>query len=175
MWRIDGPQGNEAAKIKWELPPYTRGRVLDIGCGPFKAFPHFIGVDNGHHDREFGWENKADLIMPGDKLDLIASASCDAVFSSHLLEHFPYEKVPAVLKEWTRVIKTGGHLILYVPDRSLYPNVGQPGANPDHRWDPEYESVVRAMDKVERGWDLVDYQLRDGDNEYSGFYVFRML
>ena len=48
-WRLEDPQGNEAAKIKYEIVPYTRGQGLDIGCGPFKAFPHFIGVDNGHH------------------------------------------------------------------------------------------------------------------------------
>ena len=47
VWRIDDPQGNEAQKIMWELVKYTRGRVLDIGCGNFKAFPHFIGLDNG--------------------------------------------------------------------------------------------------------------------------------
>ena len=45
-WDIKTSEGNEAEKIKWELVPYTRGLGLDIGCGPCKAFPHFIGVDN---------------------------------------------------------------------------------------------------------------------------------
>ena len=62
-WKIDAPQGNESSKIRWELVPFMNGRVLDLGCGPYKTFPHFIGVDNGHHDSAFGWQNKADLIV----------------------------------------------------------------------------------------------------------------
>ena len=48
-WRLNDPQGNEAAKIKYDIVPYTRGKGLDVGCGGFKAYQHFIGVDNMHH------------------------------------------------------------------------------------------------------------------------------
>ena len=47
VWKADDPQGNESGKIRWELVKWTRGRGLDVGCGPNKAFPHMIGVDNG--------------------------------------------------------------------------------------------------------------------------------
>lgn len=173
-WKADGPQGNESAKIRWEIVPYTRGRVLDLGCGPYKAFNHFIGVDNGHHAQMFGHQFKPDLVSECDKLSLIASQSCDAVFSSHLLEHFDYEKVPDILKEWTRVIRPGGHLILYVPDEDEYPKVGQPGANPDHRWDVNYELLVDAMESVSRGWDMVEFEKRNQGDEYSLLAIFRM-
>ena len=36
-WRLDDPQGAEVGKVKYDLIPYVRGRVLDIGCGPFKT------------------------------------------------------------------------------------------------------------------------------------------
>ena len=49
VWNINDPQGNEAAKVKYEIVEFTRGSGLDLGCGPFKLYPHFIGVDNGHH------------------------------------------------------------------------------------------------------------------------------
>ena len=39
-------RGNESGKIRWEIVPYTRGHGLDIGCGPHKAFLHFIGCDS---------------------------------------------------------------------------------------------------------------------------------
>ena len=29
VWKADDPQGNEAGKIRWELPKWTRGRGLD--------------------------------------------------------------------------------------------------------------------------------------------------
>lgn len=171
MWRSDGPQGNEAAKVKWELPPYTRGRVLDIGCGPYKTFPHFVGIDNGHHDAAFGWQSRPDLkVDSAADLGLIATASCDAVFSSHLLEHFEYAAVPAVLAEWMRVVKIGGHLILYLPDEDDYPKVGERGANPDHKWNVNVERVMRAMPD---GFDLVRFEKRNAGDEYSLFFVFR--
>jgi predicted SAM-dependent methyltransferase len=175
-WRIDGPQGNEAAKIRWELVPYMNGRCLDLGCGPFKAFPHFIGVDNGHHDNAFGWQNKADVLVDScEKLSLFADESADMVFSSHLLEHIDYEKVPSALSEWMRVLRKGGHLCLYVPDEEEYPKVGEPGANPDHKWNVNYEKVVNAAESIPYGWDLIEFEKRNKTDEYSLFFVFKKL
>src|SRR5438105_2134575 len=102
MWRATDPQGNESAKVKYDIVRYTRGRVLDIGCGPDKAFPHFIGVDNYHHMREFGIPMKPDLVMDADDLSLIARGSVNAVYSSHTLEHM--EDPLKCLKEWWRVL-----------------------------------------------------------------------
>jgi predicted SAM-dependent methyltransferase len=113
VWKIDNPQGNEAAKVKYEVVEYTRGRGLDLGCGPFKLYSHFTGVDNGHH-----WGTQgADIVQDCETLDMFASQSCDFVFSSHLLEHI--EDYKAALKEWWRVIKPGGHLILYLPHKRV--------------------------------------------------------
>jgi ADP-heptose:LPS heptosyltransferase/predicted SAM-dependent methyltransferase len=171
VWALEGKQGNEAAKIRWELVPYTRGNVLDLGCGPFKAFPHFIGVDNGHHDREFGWQNKANIhVEDCERLSLFASGSMDAVFSSHLLEHI--EKPDRALKEWWRVIRSGGYLCLYLPHKDLYPNIGTPGANPDHRHDFHPNDIIRLME-TNGGWDLVRNEDRNEGEEYSFFQVYK--
>lgn len=40
----------------------------------------------------------------------------DEILASHVLEHFPYEKVPDVLRDWVRVLKPGGVLKIAVPD-----------------------------------------------------------
>lgn len=171
MWSIENANCNESQKIRWELVPYTRGRVLDIGCGADKAFPHFIGVDNGHHQK-FGYTIKPDLLCDATDMKMFSDQSFDAVYSSHLLEHFPYEEVPQILKEWLRLVKDEGYLVLYLPDEDTYPKVGEPGANEDHRWNVNYQKVVGPMKELS-GWDLVDFQKRSEGDEYSLFFVFQ--
>lgn len=168
-WNAEDPQGNEAAKIRWELVPYTRGKGLDIGCGPFKAFPHFIGVDNGHH---WGLNGVNMPIESADDLSLFASQAYDFVFSSHLLEHM--EDYKKALREWWRVIRPGGHLCLYLPHKDFYPNIGQDGSNPDHKHDFAPADIVEAMKGV-GGWDLVRSENRNEEQEYSFFQVYRKL
>lgn len=170
-WDPTTNQADEASKIRWETVPYFHGRVLDIGCGRFKTFPHWIGCDSG---KEWGAYGIDVTISDADDLGLFTTASCDGVFSSHLLEHIPYEQVPKVLAEWCRVTKDGGHIMLYVPDEDEYPKVGEPGANPDHKWNVNYDKIIECMDKVPRGWDLVEYQKRNGGHEYSLWFVFKL-
>lgn len=171
-WSMETSRGDEASKIRWELVPYMRGRALDIGCGLFKVFPHFIGVDNGHHWGHQGVDVRVDS---AEKLDIFADASCDCVFSSHLLEHIPYERVAATLTEWFRVLKPGGYMCLYLPAEGDYPSVGEEGANPDHKWNCNYQRVVDAAEQVKCSWDLLDFQERHLGNEYSLFFVFQKL
>lgn len=46
----------------------------------------------------------------------LPDASADVVLSVHILEHFYHWEVPAVLKEWARLLKPGGHIIIEMPD-----------------------------------------------------------
>lgn len=171
MWKATDPQGNEAAKVKYDIVPYTRGRGLDLGCGPFKAFPHFIGVDNGHHAKEFGWQIKPDVSVDTcENLDVFGSQSLDFVFSSHLLEHIVDTK--KTLKEWWRVIKPGGHLVLYLPHKDLYPNMGQEGANPDHKHDFLPADITETMRAI-GDWHLVVNETRGDGQEYSFLQVYK--
>ena len=92
-WDINGPQGNESGKIKWEIVKWTRGRGLDLGCGYQKTFPHFIGVDNGRDGVLYGNPSNPDVrCETAAELPMFASGSMDFVFASHLLEHFPAER-----------------------------------------------------------------------------------
>lgn len=171
VWRKEDPQGAESLKIKWELVPYTRGRGLDLGCGPRKTFPHFIGVDSCADTQLFGIPIKPDVkVDTCERLWLFADASMDFVFSSHLLEHIKDHR--SALKEWWRVIKQGGHLCLYLPHKKLYPNVGEPGANPDHKHDFLPEDIVQVM-KGLGGWELLRNEDRNDGQEYSFFQVYK--
>jgi ADP-heptose:LPS heptosyltransferase/predicted SAM-dependent methyltransferase len=166
-WSLDGPQGFESRKIKYLLPKYTRGRVLEIGCGMEKAFPHFIGYDSGHH---FG-RGAADVIGEANNLELFASNSFDAVFSSHVLEHMP--DMQAAVDEWGRVIKLGGYLCLYVPSANLYPLCGEEGANPDHKHDIYPNDLQALLENSAQHWVIEEFEERGAGNEYSIFAVAR--
>lgn len=171
VWTIDTPQGSESKKIIWETVPYTRGRGLDVGCGPMKLFPQSIGVDNDKDVTLFGQSpSEADLKCSADDMSIIASQSMDYVFSSHMLEHFDDFEKP--LKEMWRVVKQGGYLLLYLPHRDFYPNIGKEGANPDHKHDFTPQDIIAAMKKL-GGWDCVEKQDRNEGDEYSFFLVFK--
>lgn len=170
-WTLETSQGLESRKICAFIVPYTRGRVLDVGCGNEVAWPHFVGVDNGHH---FGRGAATIMVKDATDLSLFASGSWDSVFSSHTLEHI--EDTRAALTEFWRVIRPGGHLVLYLPDKRHYPNIGEPGANTDHRHDFIPDDIIEHMRAVAEGaghgWTLVENEVRTGSNEYSMFLVF---
>jgi ADP-heptose:LPS heptosyltransferase len=120
-WSKETSKGNEASKCRHRVLPFLRGIGVDIGCGPDKIHHKAIGVD-----KNLG----SGICHTGENLPMFADGSLDYVFSSHCLEDLG--DTEAILKEWWRVLKVGGHLVLYLPHKDLYPNVGQPGANPAH-------------------------------------------
>lgn len=84
---------------------YLSGRVLDIGAGPDLVCPHAVPFDQEHGDA-----NKIDQYFEAE--------SFDTVHSSHSLEHM-LDPVDA-LHRWWSLVKTGGFLIIVVPDEYLY-------------------------------------------------------
>lgn len=176
-WTLETSQGFESDKIASLCVPYLQGKFLDLGCGMRTVWPTAIGVDSGG---TFGPNSSG---IKGDIADLsmFKDETMDGIFSSHALEDFPREQVPTVLREWARVLKVGGHLVLYVPSANLYPRIGQSGANPAHRWDiypGDVENILKEMaaggSKNQRiGWTLLESEERGGSNEYSLFIVVR--
>ncbi|WPC23750.1 methyltransferase domain-containing protein [Brachyspira hyodysenteriae] len=61
-----------------------------------------------------GYIQKADIISNGDDLPF-KDNTVDFVFVSHVFEHF-YDPIKA-LKEWYRVVKKGGYILLIVPNK----------------------------------------------------------
>jgi predicted SAM-dependent methyltransferase len=173
VWKADNPEGNEAGKVRFDLVPYMQGCILDLGCGQHKVFPIAIGVDNRIDARLFGIQIKPDVAVDTcERMPLFGNESADTIFSSHLLEHIADYR--SALKEWWRILKTGGHLILYLPDEDEYPKVGEAGANPDHKWNVSYARVIEAMESV-GAWDLIEFEKRNHDMEYSLLFVFKKL
>lgn len=171
VWNPDIPEGNESGKIRHRVVPFVRGKGLDLGCGPWPVWPHVIGVDN-YDEWDSGDPWRPDVVSDVTDLTFFKDLSMDYVFSSHLLEHI--EDTEATLREWWRVLKVGGYLVLYLPHKSFYPNIGEPGHNPDHKHDFLPADIIDAMRKV-GGWDLVVNEDRNGGDEYSFVQVFKKM
>ncbi len=107
--------------------------VLNVGCGPRQ--PDKLAAVF----REPGWRELRLDIDPAVEPDVVASltdmravadASCDAVWSSHNLEHLDAHQVPAALAEFRRVLKPQGFLLVTLPDLQAVAKVIADG-NPD--------------------------------------------
>ena len=108
---------------------YFVGDGLDIGGKPDPLVLYLELFSRMTSVRTWDWED-------GDAqyLQSVADGTYDFVHSSHCLEHLrdPHEG----LKNWFRVLKPGGHLIVTIPDEDLYEQ-GQfppPTFNKDHKW-----------------------------------------
>lgn len=80
---------------------------LHLGCGP-RHIPGFLHVDARPAPH-------VDIVGPVEKLPL-EDNSVSLIYASHVLEHFGRFAYKEVLREWFRVLKSGGILRLSVPD-----------------------------------------------------------
>ena len=107
---------SETSKIRKEVLEYCNGLGIDLGCGGDKVVEGCIGFDMPIPYTSVG--NDA-IDVKGDARKLPYSENYfDFVYSSHLLEDFP--NTLEILREWYRVLKPGGHLILYLPNEKVY-------------------------------------------------------
>jgi len=81
-------------------------RKLNVGCGQ-KVIEGYEGADIVDH----GQQHVCDIrhLPMGDDL-------YDEVMAVHVIEHFEPEDAEAALKEWVRVLKPGGEMVLECPD-----------------------------------------------------------
>lgn len=92
---------------------------LHVGCGPKRKNQ----TTNGFNTE--AWEElrldidkrvAPDIIGTMTDMSSLADASVDAIFSSHNIEHLYPHEVPVALKEFRRVLKPEGFLVVTCPD-----------------------------------------------------------
>lgn len=93
--------------------------VLHIGCGhpnPAKLHKSFPREQWYELRVDIDPDAKPEIVSDMTDMYMIPDGSVDAVWSSHNLEHLYPHTVPVALEEFFRVIKTGGHLLITMPD-----------------------------------------------------------
>jgi predicted SAM-dependent methyltransferase len=92
---------------------------LHIGCGPKRkdqTTRAFNTAEWAELRLDIDPAVKPDIIGTMTDISSMASASVDAMFSSHNIEHLYPHEVPTALAEFKRVLKPDGFLIVTCPD-----------------------------------------------------------
>ena len=128
---LDDPPGVEAAlrqaqrRIARDHSPYRCGILwaaalgdtaaralrLNLGCGD-KILPGYVNVDVV----EARAGMKPDVVCDLHDLAPFSDASADEILSVHVVEHFWRWEVRDVMREWARVLKPGGRMIIECPN-----------------------------------------------------------
>jgi len=108
---------SETSKCRLRLAPYCVGDGLDLGFGGDPITLSAIRMDMPNQYGSVG-AYPAQLRGDAGKLVWFRDNSLDYLFSSHLLEDF--QDTESVLREWLRVLRPDGRLIIFCPDEQRY-------------------------------------------------------
>lgn len=115
--RVERAKVSETSKCRASLAPFCVGDGIDVGFGGDPITPSAIAMDLPERYARY-LENPQHLHGDASNLRWFRDDSLDYLYSSHVLEDF--ENTAAVLREWLRVLKPGGRLVLYLPDEQTY-------------------------------------------------------
>jgi len=155
----------ETSKLKklWskEELAFFQGKGIDIGCGDDPIFENVYKFD-----LEQGDANEISKYVQ-DKFDF--------VYSSHCLEHM-HDPMHS-MREWWKLVKPGGYLIVIVPDEDLYEQGIFPSiSNPDHKatftiskrksWSTHSYNMLDLANSLSSG-QIISLQLQDNDYDMT--------
>jgi len=120
---------------------YCQGCGLEIGPGanPQTDPARTLYIDR--YTQYLGQPMIVDVVADAERLPL-AAGRLDYLFSSHALEHCP--NTLAVLREWQRVLRHGGRLVLRLPHRDRTFDRNRPLTTLEHHLADESQGVDRT-------------------------------
>ena len=116
---------------------YCRGVGADVGCGRRTLGPHCLTVD---------WQNPDAQIHARAESLPFESESLDFVYAGHVIEHC--ENPLATVREWLRVVKPLGYVVIICPDRRGTPPRGSTAYDAQHKGDYVAEELVEILSVI---------------------------
>jgi SAM-dependent methyltransferase len=114
-------EDGEALDLGADSPAATEPQrlVLNVGCGyPLRQRLHPYFQNEGWRELRLDIDPavQPDICCSITEMTPVATASVDAVWSSHNLEHLHRHEVPLALGEFCRVLRPRGLLLITLPD-----------------------------------------------------------
>jgi SAM-dependent methyltransferase len=102
------------------LEKYCIGNGIDIGAGGMPICLRSICIDRDEGSARRAHVGTCPTHLVGDAAGLLwfKDGVLDHVASSHTLEDFV--DTESILREWLRVLRVGGNLVLFLPDEQTY-------------------------------------------------------
>lgn len=150
---------------------YFVGDGIDIGAGNDSLAKHAFMFSNITSVRS--WD-----VSDGDAELMInvPDEQYNFVHSSHCLEHLHNPLI--AMKNWIRICKPGGHLVITIPDEDLYEGGVWPSShNPDHKtswtifkkasWSSHSINVFNLIAALEDAVQVLKIELVDSSYQYN--------
>jgi len=134
----------------WEtIPQAPEGPKLNLGCG-FDIREGWVNIDL------HGW-HKPDIVSDITNLTALADNYAGYALAQDILEHVHRDRCSTALREWNRVLRTGGLLEVRVPDVIALAQLMQA---PERQSPDEQATLLKCM---------FGTQSYAGDFHYNGF------
>ncbi|MBQ7608831.1 MAG: class I SAM-dependent methyltransferase [Desulfovibrionaceae bacterium] len=92
---------------------------LHVGCGTIRKDHTTLGFSNDSWEEirlDINPDVQPDIVASMTDMRAVADASVDAVYTSHNIEHLYWHEIPRAIKEFYRVLKNDGFLVITCPD-----------------------------------------------------------
>ncbi len=96
---------------KWRRLANNLSIRLDLGSGDKRGTDGWTTVDMAG-DPDIRWDLKRGIPLPED--------SVETIYSSHMFEHIPFQRLLRLIGECHRVLRPGGRVLVCVPNARLY-------------------------------------------------------
>ena len=129
------------SKKKWKRVKQSKMVKLELGSGPKKGANGWTTVDMSQAD--ISWDLRRGIPLPND--------SVDRIYSSHLLEHIPYDQLLPFLRECRRVMKNSAEFSVCVPNFRFYVDAYKDGKlfrSRDTWWEPGLVDTGSSIDQL---------------------------